>query len=50
MAAQKLFNDDKKHSHIAACIRGERKSAWGYFWKDEFISKEEWLILRQNED
>jgi len=26
-AAQKLFNDDKKHSHIAACIRGDRRSA-----------------------
>lgn len=31
IAAQKLFGDDKKHTHIAACIRGERKSAWGFF-------------------
>lgn len=50
IAAQKLFGDDRKHSHIAACIRGDRKSAWGFFWKDEEISREAWLILRKAEE
>lgn len=46
-AAQKLFGDDRKHAHIAACIRGDRKSAWGFQWQSLAISINDWVRLCQ---
>lgn len=31
-AAQLMFNDIQKKSGISACARGERKSAYNYYW------------------
>lgn len=35
--AAKSLGDESKNSHISACVRGERNTAYGYIWKDTLI-------------